>query len=74
MLDGARLVVLFRVVLTIGGMLTTSLVWRQGRALLFEEFSLQEGVECFLDDSAVFRGSAETLMRVPGSLASIDPD
>src|SRR6267142_5102654 len=40
------------VVLTIGGMLTTFLVWRQGRALLFAEFSLQEGVECFLDDSA----------------------
>jgi hypothetical protein len=53
------------VVLTIGGMLTTSLVWRHGRALLLEEFSLQEGVECFLDDSAVFRGSAETLYAGP---------
>src|SRR5882672_8233965 len=54
------------VVLTIGGMLTTSLAWRQGRALLFAEFSLQEGVECFLDDSASFvRGSAETLYAGP---------
>ena len=39
---------------TIGGMLTTSLVRRHGRALLFAEFGLQEGVECFLDDSASF--------------------
>src|SRR2546427_2528656 len=40
------------VVLTIGSMLTTSLVWRQVRALLFAEFGVQGGVECFLDDSA----------------------
>src|SRR2546427_2197210 len=37
------------VFLTVGGILTTSLVRRQGRAILFAEFSLQEGVECFLD-------------------------
>src|SRR5439155_23096739 len=42
------------VVLTIAGMLATSLVWRRGRALLFAEFTLQGGVECFLDDSACF--------------------
>src|SRR5207247_3743725 len=54
------------IVLTVGGMLTTSLGWRQGRALLFAEFSLQEGVECFLDDSAgVVRGSAETRYAGP---------
>src|ERR1700730_10937921 len=39
-------------VLTIGGMLTTSFAWRRHRALLGAEFSLREGVECFLDDSA----------------------
>ena len=63
------------VFLTIGGMLTTSLVRRQRRAILFAEFSLQEGVECFLDDSASLSGEAQKhFMRVPGSLASIDPD
>src|SRR5207245_945297 len=54
------------VFLTVGGMLTTSLVRRQGRAILFAEFSLQEGVECFLDDCASFvRGIAETLYAGP---------
>src|SRR5882672_444615 len=51
------------VVLAIGGMLTTSLAWRQGRALLFAEFSLQEGVDCFLDDSAVFVGYGFAICR-----------
>ena len=61
------------VVLTIGGMLTTLLVWRG--ALLFAEFSLQEGSNASWTIPPVLSGEAQKhFMRVPGSLASIDPD
>ena len=64
------------VVLTIGGMLTKSLVWRKGRALIFAELSPQEGGECFFGTiPPVLSGEAQKhVMRVPGSLASNDPD